>query len=146
MERIIYLKGKVISLVVPEKQDVDLMYKGMNDYEIAKNITSRALSPAYRENEEAYYNSFSLNKDKTFMIMINKTKEVIGNLGFIKLNELARNGEIGICIFDKKYFGKGYGTEAIKLFLKYGFELIGLNKALDQKMKINIIWSYDKIQ
>lgn len=128
MERIIYLKWKFISLVIPEKQDIDLMYKGMNDYEIVKNITSRAFEPVYKENEENYYNLLVSNKSKTFMIMVNKTQNVIGNIGFIKVNELSRHWEIWICIFDKKFFWKWYGTEAIKLFLKYSFELIWLNK------------------
>ncbi len=35
---------------------------------------------------------------------------------------------MGIAIFDKNYRSQGYGTEAIRLMLKYAFEILGLHK------------------
>ncbi|MBU7025134.1 MAG: GNAT family N-acetyltransferase, partial [Theionarchaea archaeon] len=39
-----------------------------------------------------------------------------------------RKAELGIFIGEKKYWGKGYGTEAVRLGLKLAFEALNLNK------------------
>jgi len=44
-----------------------------------------------------------------------------------------RVGTCGIFVGDKKEQGKGYGTEAMKLLLEYGFNTLNLNR-LDLKV------------
>ncbi|MDD2565538.1 MAG: GNAT family protein [Candidatus Gracilibacteria bacterium] len=126
MERIIYLKGDRISLVIPEKQDVNIMYLGINNFEISKNLGE--LNRFYFENEEKFYDSLVLEQKHFFVIMKNDTKEIIGGIGFNDFNKLSRNAEVGICIYLENELGKGYGTDAMKLFLKYTFEIVGCNK------------------
>lgn len=53
--------------------------------------------------------------------------KLIGLCGIYKVNLRNRTGELGISIFDKEYWGKGYGTEASKLTVDYGFRFLNLH-------------------
>jgi RimJ/RimL family protein N-acetyltransferase len=55
------------------------------------------------------------------------TNEVIGNVGFPKLDYINRIAEIGLFIGDKNYWGNGYGRQALELLLDFGFNLLNMN-------------------
>ncbi|MDZ4122322.1 MAG: GNAT family protein [Candidatus Cloacimonadaceae bacterium] len=62
-----------------------------------------------------------------FAIIENQTNKVIGNCGLNMVNEIHRRATFGIFIGDKTYWGRGVGTEATKLVLDYGFNILNLN-------------------
>lgn len=63
----------------------------------------------------------------TFAIVDLKTDELIGNIGFPKIDYINRTAELGIFIGNKEYWGKGYGVEAIELLLDFGFNILNLH-------------------
>jgi RimJ/RimL family protein N-acetyltransferase len=71
----------------------------------------------------------------------------IGNCGLHNIDWKNRVTEVGIMIGEKEYQGKGYGTEAMELLLKYGFETVNLNRIQLHVYDFNIraIKSYTKI-
>lgn len=54
--------------------------------------------------------------------------KVIGNLGLFNVDLEARTMELGITIGDKDYWGRGYGTEAIRLATDYAFRMRNVRK------------------
>ncbi|MBW7954352.1 GNAT family N-acetyltransferase [Candidatus Gracilibacteria bacterium] len=144
MDRIIFVNGEKVSLVIPEKQDIDIMYKGINNINILKYLGP--IRHQTRESEERYLDEKLQKADKFFLIMINETKEIIGGVGFNDYSDFSRIGTIGISLYDETKMGKGYGTESMKLFLKYAFEYIGVHKVKLQVFKNNqrAISSYKK--
>ena len=48
----------------------------------------------------------------------------------MNLDEIDKTAEMGIFIGDKNYHSCGYGSEAIKLILDYGFNYINLNNIM----------------
>ena len=52
----------------------------------------------------------------------------IGRCGLFHVDEAARTAELGIGIGDHAYRGKGYGREALRLLLDYGFRLRNLHR------------------
>jgi len=44
-----------------------------------------------------------------------------------EINNINRTATLGIFIGNKKYWSKGYGTEAIQLILDFGFNYLNLN-------------------
>ena len=56
----------------------------------------------------------------------------VGNLGLHNIDWRCRSAEAGIFIGDKTRWNNGYGTEAMLLLLKHGFNTLNLNRiALD---------------
>jgi RimJ/RimL family protein N-acetyltransferase len=57
-----------------------------------------------------------------------KTEKYIGGCGIHKVNWLTRVATVGMMIGDKDYWGKGYGTDAMKVLMKFIFEDMNMNK------------------
>lgn len=53
------------------------------------------------------------------------TGQIIGMISLMNVSEKNRNAEIGYWL-GKKYWGKGYATEAVSLILRYGFKELKL--------------------
>lgn len=73
--------------------------------------------------------------------------KLIGLCGIYKVNSRNQTGELGISIFDRDYWGKGYGTEAAKLTVDYGFRFLNLHTILLTTFSYNkrAIRSYSKV-
>jgi RimJ/RimL family protein N-acetyltransferase len=55
---------------------------------------------------------------------------LIGAISLQNINHLNRNAFIGIFIGEAEYRGKGYGAEAVRLLLNYGFNTLNLNNIM----------------
>jgi RimJ/RimL family protein N-acetyltransferase len=53
--------------------------------------------------------------------------EVIGNCGLRDIDYRQGTATFGISIFRKEFWGKGYGTEATRLTVDYGFRFLNLH-------------------
>lgn len=52
----------------------------------------------------------------------------VGQCGLFNFNDTAHTCELGIGIGDKRYWGQGYGREAVGLLLDYAFRLRNMHK------------------
>ena len=68
----------------------------------------------------------SIKKEKMFAVRLFENDELLGNIGFNSLDMVNRNGVLGVLIGNPKHQRKGYGTEALKLILDYGFSFLNL--------------------
>ena len=68
----------------------------------------------------------SVKKEKMFAVRLLENNELLGNIGFNSLDIVNRNGALGVLIGNPKYQRKGYGMEALKLILDYGFSFLNL--------------------
>lgn len=72
--------------------------------------------------------------------------KMIGTVGLDDFNWTARNAWVGIGIGDRDYWGRGYGTEAMKLILHYAFTELNLHRVNLTVFEFNkrAIRSYEK--
>ena len=89
--------------------------------------------PHGKENIRAYIKAHYDDRDEPFLaICIKNTFLVdaihIGNIKLGPINWVHRYADISIFIGEKKLWGRGYATEAIKLITEYAFKKLGLHK------------------
>jgi RimJ/RimL family protein N-acetyltransferase len=54
--------------------------------------------------------------------------ELIGGLDLGGINQVAGNAWVGIGVGEREYWGRGYGTEAMALLLRFGFDQLDLRR------------------
>ncbi len=108
------------------------------DRDIA-STTLRIPHPYPKGEAEAWIAShardFQEKKNLQLAILLAEGAPLIGAIG-LGITEEARRGEIGYWI-GKAYWGKGYGTEAAQEMLRYGFEVLGLNRIVAHHLARN---------
>ncbi len=62
-----------------------------------------------------------------FAIVALDGDEPIGNCGIDDISAVDRTGELVIMIGDKRFWDRGFGTDAVRLLLRFGFLTLGLN-------------------
>lgn len=115
------LTGVHIYLRALEPEDLEFIYQVENDervWEVSATQTpySKFLIKQYLENAHQ-----DIYEAKQLRLAICTTKnEVIGLIDLYDFNPTHRRAGVGILILDEVERGKGYGTEALKLLIKYG--------------------------
>ena len=128
MDRKVLIKWKTISLVVPEKDDIELYYLGMNNIEIQHYLWYDARTFSV-ENEEDFLKTINKDeKSQMFWIMVNDSKKVIWNIGLNKIDHVNKFGMVGVVIFEQSGRGKWYGDEAMKLLHDFSKKHLNLRK------------------
>ncbi|WP_349409884.1 GNAT family protein [Pseudalkalibacillus sp. SCS-8] len=62
------------------------------------------------------------------LICMQDTDQVIGDISMLEIDHQNRNAEMRVSIFDQAFWGNGYGTEAMALFVNYGFKMLNLHR------------------
>ncbi|RJQ34160.1 GNAT family N-acetyltransferase [Candidatus Parcubacteria bacterium] len=101
-----------------KKTDKKYFAKWWRDKDLAK-LTSGVLK-SINDDDLGNYFSDILNSKKDYHFIITLNNKVIGH---ISLSKKRIWYETQIIIGDKKYWGKGYGSKAIQLLIKYAREL-----------------------
>lgn len=124
-----FIVGKGIYLRGLEKEDLKRnMFQWANDSEVTYYMFMGAIPNSMELLEEEYEQIVKSKNDVVFAIVDKKTDVHIGNVGLYTINWISWSGELRIIIGDKEYWNKGYGTEATKLTVQYGFEKLNINK------------------
>jgi len=117
----------------------------LNDKEVNHYLETRV---ATREDLEKYIEEKNKSDEALFLgIFSIDTDEHIGNIKLEPIDFEKKQGTIGILIGNKKYWGKGVGTEATKLLVDYAFrelslEEVNLGVILENKAAIRV---YEKV-
>ncbi len=128
MQRIIVMKSEKVSLVIPEKQDIDLWYKGMNNLETNIFLWNKK-DNYYKEDIEELYDKIVKEENSMYFSIFNeKSKSVIWICSIKNIKKLSRQWEIYLFIFDKNNQNKWFWTETLNLLIQYWFEILWLNK------------------
>lgn len=129
MRKPLILTGKNISLKEFQVGDITADYiNWLNDPEVNRYLESRFVKQT-RKTVEAYVRSFAgCNNKRLFGIFDRATGLHVGNISFSDINYRHNYGVIGIAVGRKAFWGKGVGTEALKLLVAYGFKKLKLKR------------------
>lgn len=122
--------GEKVCLRAYKEEDIEIAAKLVNDKELKNFLVTGIPFPMSPWEEESWVKSQKGNDtgEYNFAIEDIKTKKYIGGCGIQKVNWLARVATVGIMIGDKDYWSKGYGTDAMKVLMKFIFEEMNINK------------------
>ena len=107
-------------------------YAHDNDFEITV-LAGDPLWPRSRDEIEAEYDEYAKKRDRRwvgFTIYDRATATPIGGLGLRDIDWPAGCATLGVSLYRKDYWSKGYGTEAMMLLLDYGFTVLGLHNVM----------------
>lgn len=119
------LVGDRIYLSPRSIEDAEKFTEWMNDFETT-DYTGRSHKMMTLEAEKKYLEE-SINSEANFAIVTLEDNKLIGTVAIEKIDHTHRIGTLGVFIGDKDYRNNGYGTEAIRLILEYGFHYLNLN-------------------
>jgi RimJ/RimL family protein N-acetyltransferase len=126
-EPILNIVGEKVALG-PLRRDLLPSYlRWINDFAVTRT-TGSGLRPITREAEERWFEAFSTAADEVnFTVYERATWRAVGNCGLMHVNLQQRTAELGIMIGERDCWDRGYGTEATRLVLDYGFNVLGLH-------------------
>lgn len=122
-------EGELVRFRAMRESDLDMAQAYINDPEVARNLSPRTPFLATAKDEKDFLDSISFTKDTyNFAIEAKDTNKYIGGCGVNEIDWKNSVATVGIMIGDKNYWSKGYGTDAMKLLVKFIFEQMNINK------------------
>ncbi len=121
-----------------EEEDIIKFTEWMNDFEITDYIDNSSMLFSYESEKEWVIASAKKSSPGNFNIIDLETNELIGSVGFDNIKDVSRSAVLGIFIGNDKYRSNGYGTEAIKLLLEYGFKYLNLHSIKLTVLDVNV--------
>ncbi len=116
--------GERLYLSPMNVEDVETYVKWMSDRKVTDNL-GNTRSVCTLQGEKEYIESRK-SSDYDFSIVLNDDT-IIGNISLMDVNLVSRKATLGIFIGEESNRSKGYGTEAMKLLVDYGFNILGLH-------------------
>lgn len=123
--------GDRIRLRASERTDLPLFVKWLNDPEVIQYLS--LFHPLSLAAEEQWFEAM-LKKHPAEQVLVIEMRQgeeswlPLGNCSFMDLDWRNRSAEFGIFIGEKSYWSRGYGSEATRLMLQYGFGTLNLHR------------------
>ena len=141
-------QGKLVCLRALEQEDLQYTHRFVNDYETMRGAMSGMLYPSSHEDEARWAStqtSFTRGEYQ-FAVETLSSGILIGRCGFIHVDWKNRLAEIGILIGEKAFRNQGYGSDAISVLCRFGFEELNLHKLKVSVFDCNLpaIRAYEK--
>lgn len=120
------LEGERVRLRPMEPRDLPKFVEWLADPEVRRWLAALQEPPTL-EDEVDWYESTRANPDNVLWSMETLEGQLVGTIE-LRLNPVSKRAELGIAVQDKTQWSKGFGTDAVKLALEYGFDDLELNR------------------
>jgi RimJ/RimL family protein N-acetyltransferase len=111
-------------------EDAEAWARWHNDLQVSLPLGDEAYTPFPLPKSEEAVASIIRDQDHVFSIVDLEMDEVIGRCMLFDIDWVNRMAMLGIVIGEQAYWGRGYGQEATRLLLDYGFNLLNLNSVM----------------
>ena len=111
-------------------EDAEKWTQWDNDLEVTIPLGDEAYTPYPAEKTRQIIEDVVRSQGHIFSIVDLETDELIGRCMLFDIDQVNRRAMLGIVIGEKDYRGKGYGQDATRLLLDYGFNLLNLNSIM----------------
>jgi RimJ/RimL family protein N-acetyltransferase len=134
------LKGKSVLLRPFRRSDISYFLKWFNDPEIVQYLDMYL--PMTEMSEEKFIEELGTTRARSDVLFVIEVTDgdlntPIGNCGLHQINSKDHSAIFGIIIGDKDYWSKGYGVEAARLLINYGFQQLNLHRISSSAIAFN---------
>jgi ribosomal-protein-alanine N-acetyltransferase len=134
------LKGERVLLRPVKRSDISYFLKWFNDPEVLQYVG--LYLPMTEMYEEKFIEELGTTRVRSDVILVIEVIEghstkPIGSCGLHQINPKDHDSVFGIVIGEKDYWSKGYGTEAARLLINYGFQQLNLHRISSAAVAFN---------
>lgn len=139
------ITGERIYLSPIDTDDAELYTKWINDPAVSDMLGVSNM--VYTKKKEISTLEKMAEDGYNFAIIRKEDDALLGNCSLFDIHNTNRRAMCGLFIGEAENRGKGYGTEALKLLLDYGFNTLNLNNIALQVFAFNknAIACYEKL-
>lgn len=128
----IYLSPKNVS-----DEEIYKFTEWMNDFQVTDYTGRTGQITTLNSEREWLENTAQSNENRNFNIVDLNTNKLIGTIAFDRINWIERSAVLGIFIGEEDFRNNGYGAEAIKLLLEYGFKYLNFHSIRLDLVSVN---------
>ncbi|MHA1866354.1 MAG: GNAT family N-acetyltransferase [Candidatus Heimdallarchaeaceae archaeon] len=122
--------GEKVLLRPVEKSDLKDIMKHWNTYETRQYLGHPIPHSSTQEEEwiQSIYRDANRRSSFTFAIVEKEKNEFLGSVSLMNVDWINRTCVFGIAIHNPANHNKGYGSDATRCILKFGFLILNLNR------------------
>lgn len=121
------INGEKINLRLMKEEDIELFVKLTNDTSETGEYFPYILR-TITDTKKIFNENGFFSKEGGRLMIVNKDDLLVGAISFFKNAHYVEGYEIGYQIFKKENRGKGYVSEALRLFSAFLFEYFPINR------------------
>ncbi|MDN7242324.1 GNAT family protein [Planococcus sp. N028] len=118
--------GERVKLAVPRKEDIGLMLKWGEDADYLRNVDTEMAIP--RNSEQLMSEGLPGSNEVYFRLRTIEEDRLVGFITIYGIEWNNRTGVLALGIGDAADRNKGYGTDALRLILRYAFHELNLDR------------------
>lgn len=131
------LIGDKVRLTALTRDDLPTFARWLGSMELRRLLSPGRVIPFNMDDEKAWYDSITRPEDRPFAIRTLEDDRLLGSCGIHDINWQSRHGIVGIMIGERDAWGKGYGSDALNVLLRYCFNELNLNRVALQVFSYN---------
>lgn len=125
----VVLEGRLVRLRTLGRGDVPDLARFSRDYEVQRLSSHDEAIYRFEQGVEEWVTGLPSKKDmRAFAIETVEGGRLIGFCELVHVDWRCRSAMLGIEIGDHDAWGRGYGTEAVRILLRVAFDGMGLNR------------------
>jgi len=122
-------RGELVVLREKRLGDAPNDYRWRSDPELARFDAARPFAATYNDYLALFRDELTYPSPYRRSLAIeDKDGRHIGNAMYYNIDTIRREAEIGITIGEREYWGKGYGTDAVRTLVRHVFRITGFRR------------------
>lgn len=141
-----FLEGVQIYLRTMEISDAEHLHRFFSNETVRKLTGTKKLFT--KADLGRYIENSSQDSSRVNLLIVHKeSNQPIGDIVLNSIDASNRNAGVRLALGSEEYFGKGYGTEALRLVMQYAFSVLNLHRVGLEVYSFNkrAIRSYEKV-
>ncbi len=123
------LRGELVYLDAMERGDIETIGPWWRSLNLVQYVRADVMMPQTLQDEYDWFDNQRKDSGSYgFVVKRIDTSEVIGGTGLFGVNWQVRSCTFGIALGDQSVWGKGYGTDATRLALRFAFLEMNMNR------------------